>query len=195
MKNCRIYRGMFVEALYGELSPADREAFSNHMKNCPHCADEFAALQNTVNELPEPVPTGMSPEYWDGFWARLEPRLPRDRKADWNRWRTMMLPDFMFIFRRALVPIAALLLVVGGIFIGRNFFSPAPLEHPDRQFVPLTAGNTAVAGRATRQPLDEYLKSMEPLLLDWVNASWENGGGAGGVMVSEEELKKLLLQN
>ena len=48
MNECRECRDRMIEALYGELAPADRDRFERHREACPDCAAEMAALAGTL---------------------------------------------------------------------------------------------------------------------------------------------------
>ena len=75
MSDCKKCREHMLEALYGELAPADRARFDKHIEACPACAAERAALEETLGlmgrrERPDP-----GPEFWDGYWDRLSRRV------------------------------------------------------------------------------------------------------------------------
>jgi hypothetical protein len=91
-----------IDAVEGVLAPERRE----HLKVCPDCAREVAALAAVLKEargvdVPEP-----SPLFWSHFSERVRSAIQSDRPggSNWNAW-----PKLLF------APAAALALVVIGI--------------------------------------------------------------------------------
>ena len=65
-----------VESLYGELDPERRAEFDAHLSECADCAtllNEFQRTAAVVSRRRRPDP---GPEYWEGYWRRLEQRDP-----------------------------------------------------------------------------------------------------------------------
>jgi anti-sigma factor RsiW len=71
MNDCRSCKDRMIEALYGELGPADRERFDRHICTCPECASEYSLLGATLRLMDKRERPDPGPEFWDGYWDRL----------------------------------------------------------------------------------------------------------------------------
>lgn len=81
MTKCRYFRKMFIEILHEKTALEVRKALEDHMTSCPKCASEFESLSRTLgimdrHDVPDP-----GPDYWDGYWDRLERRLNQEGPA------------------------------------------------------------------------------------------------------------------
>ncbi len=122
MNECAKCRGLMAEALYDDLSPKDRAAFEAHLGRCGACATEYAAMTETRKMLDARERRDPGPEFWEGYWDRLEKRLdaePAPRPARGRAYRPFALFP-AWAFRAA----AAAALLVVGIFIGRTLLRP-----------------------------------------------------------------------
>ncbi len=122
MNECAKCRGLMAEALYDDLSPKDRAAFEAHRTRCGACAAEYAAMTETRKMLDVRERRDPGPEFWEGYWDRLEKRLdaePAPRPARGRAYRPFALFP-AWAFRAA----AAAALLVVGIFIGRTLLRP-----------------------------------------------------------------------
>ncbi len=54
MIGCRKIRGLMAGALYEPLSPDDQILLENHLRRCPRCRVEAAALKSFVAQIPAP---------------------------------------------------------------------------------------------------------------------------------------------
>jgi HEAT repeat protein len=126
---CPTYEPLIADALFGELSPEDRQRLDRHVDTCDACAKELRSMQATLQitarrERPEPPSS-----FWHGYWPRLVRRMERD--ADRNPslathlaawWRTLTeVPPAM---RWALQGAVAVALVIGGFWLGRQPAAP-----------------------------------------------------------------------
>jgi hypothetical protein len=130
---CSDYEPLIADALFGELSPEDRQRLDRHTATCDACAEEFRSLQATLQftaerERPEPPAS-----FWHGYWPRLARRMERDaarnpslftRLAAWWESLTDVPPAMQWALQGAL----AVALVLGGFWIGRQ---PATPGAPD----------------------------------------------------------------
>jgi len=126
MKGCKKCRALLVEALYGELDPKENDFLEKHAASCPACAAEFEALTETLRTMDERVRPERDQGFWDGYWDRLSRRMEEERAIEAispspqkNLGRT-----WGFLPRWAFQAVAALALIVAGIFFGRTIFSP-----------------------------------------------------------------------
>ncbi len=121
--NCRTFKKLLPEYLYGEISPADRERFQGHLSSCPGCRRLLRGLTATVSLLRE----GSGPHFSSGEMAALRmkvieevPRLPRSLGQGLSRpWRLFSRP--------ILLPAAGALAaaaVVAAVLIARQPAAP-----------------------------------------------------------------------
>lgn len=134
---CSTYEPLIAEALFGELTPEDRQRLDRHVEQCDACAEELHTMQATLEvtarrERPEPPPS-----FWHGYWPRLVRRMERDtarppslteRLVAWWRGLATVPPAA----RWALQGAVAVMLVVGGFWLGRQQSSAPP---PDEEFL------------------------------------------------------------
>lgn len=126
---CSDYEPLMADALFGELSPEDRQRLDRHAATCDACAEELRSLQATLRftaerERPEPPPS-----FWRGYWPRLARRMERDaarnpspltRLAVWWQSITDVPPAMQWALQGAL----AIVLVLGGFWLGRQPATP-----------------------------------------------------------------------
>ncbi len=128
-KPCPTYESLIADALFGELSPEDRQRLDRHTATCEACAEELRSLQATLQltaerERPEPPPS-----FWHGYGPRLARRMERAaarhpslaaRLAAWWQPITDVPPVMQWALQGAL----AVALVLGGFWLGRQPPSP-----------------------------------------------------------------------
>lgn len=116
--NCQLVWREVSNYLEGDVDAGLRVAMDEHFRTCKQCASVLAGTQNVTrlygDERMIEVPTG--------FGRRLEKRLvqsARVRSSMWSTWSAW------------LVPVAALLLITGGVRIANSRAVPHPLlsEH------------------------------------------------------------------
>lgn len=129
MIKCQKTKDLMLEALYGELSAADRAHFDAHLRACPECAAEYSVLGATLEVMDRrerPDPGGI---FWDGYWERLERKMEREAlqvaapapESLWRQTRRLLAT----VPRWAYQATGALALVVIGVLIGRAVFAPS----------------------------------------------------------------------
>jgi anti-sigma factor RsiW len=103
---CARAREKLTEYQLGLLEEAEAGAVREHLDGCTDCRAELAALER-LDELIEPAEQHEAPEQmWSGIHARMKPR----QRPWWQLWRESPKP--------ALALAAAMLLAVGGIWLG-----------------------------------------------------------------------------
>lgn len=157
-------RTMFVDALYGELTPADRTTFDEHLRGCPLCQQEYAELKGVSETMHKREREDLSPEDWKAFWNVLAATI--------DAQRSVAAPPPSRI--RALVPrlapslrlaAAAAIIFFVGIGIGRfGLFPGDDAADPGRE-----SRSTPVEQAALRAETMEYLERSKVLLLGIVN--------------------------
>ncbi len=120
---CDRYQAWMVEALYGELGDARRAEFDEHVRACADCATLFGELQTTAHLMSRRRRPDPGPDYWDGYWRRLQQRVARED--------SVVVDASRFARRRSLgswgYRVAAVVaLLVAGVWIGRNVLAPSP---------------------------------------------------------------------
>lgn len=105
------------EYIDGTLDPATRAEIEAHVAACPVCRDELAALQSILADA-RALPRSVMParDLWDGIEGRL--------RQDHVPARPAVLP-FTQRYRVPLLAAAALVILVGGMLIGKSL-QPAP---------------------------------------------------------------------
>ena len=78
MTSCERYQPRMVEALYGELDEERRAEFDAHLCECADCAALFSELRATADLMDRRRRPDPGPEYWDGYWNRLQQRVARE---------------------------------------------------------------------------------------------------------------------
>ncbi len=169
MMNCRKCKDMMIEALYGELRPAERDLFDAHLRSCPDCASEYSVLGATLRVMDKKRTPDPGPEFWDGYWDRLAARMDREDAAGPARFA---LADsvrrfFTFLPRWSYRLAAGAALVAVGILIGRSLLSPpmtiSPLQtNPGTSLAVPASDDPAVKAR-------QYIERSQVLLLALVN--------------------------
>jgi Putative zinc-finger len=111
-----------VESLYGELGPERRAEFDAHLSECADCAtllNEFQRAAGVMSRRRRPDP---GPEFWEGYWRRLEQRVAREGP--------IVVDAARFARRRSLgswgYRVAAVVaLLAAGAWIGRTMWAPS----------------------------------------------------------------------
>lgn len=186
MIDCRKCRDMMIGSLYGELGPADRERFEAHLGACPDCAAEYSVVGATVRLMDRRKRPDPGPEFWDGYWDRLEKRMEREdasaecaaagRPARRKPWSILVgLPSWSY------QAVAGAALIAAGIFIGRSFFGPAgsaveagrtPAPVVARAQAPTMSGpspDSAALENAADVRTGRFIEKSQLLLLGLVN--------------------------
>jgi len=171
VKRCRYWRMRIPEAIYGELDAKGRGEMDRHIAACKECAalyDKMAAAVRKMEARPAP---DRPPQYWEGYWDRLEARMAHEAEAPRVR-RTLRIPAWAYSAA------SAVLLVSLGIFIGRTLLRPRP------ELIPVARTASSGTAMGTGQPALEtgsvtpafairasrYLKRSRVLLLAVVNS-------------------------
>ena len=159
MINCRTSKDRMIESLYGELDPAEKERFDDHLSSCPECASEYSVMAATLKLMDKRERPDPGPEFWDGYWDRLLRRKVWEEAGEGRR--PSLGARFLQIFSRLprwsyqTAGAAALLLV--GILIGSRLINPpAPLS-------------TRGAGDSGVVQAENYIERSKILLLGLVN--------------------------
>jgi hypothetical protein len=118
------YEDLMTQALFDDISPADRERLADHLETCAECREEFDSLRATLDAMDERERPDLPRSYWARFKRRALRRIEQettpstwDRLRAWWRARPALFPHAgpQWAVRAALV----VLLVGVGVWIGR----------------------------------------------------------------------------
>ncbi|HPC35014.1 MAG TPA: zf-HC2 domain-containing protein [Candidatus Marinimicrobia bacterium] len=136
MKHNKHFKELLILYFYNELPEFERVSFEQHLDDCPVCQAELKHLRNIEKQIaraPEPVPS-----------ARLLEKMNKQvmlkissssRKPIWAKIKAYFEKMFETITLSLARPryqlIAASLVLIIGIFIGRMWFSADLRQHPE----------------------------------------------------------------
>jgi hypothetical protein len=194
MNKCDRIQALFAEALYGELGPADKTAFDAHLSLCPSCAKEYEAMTMTLKVMNERERRDPGPEFWEGYWNRLEKRLDTEAPAPGTsapRLRPFRL--FGVLPNWAWQGAAAVGLVAVGILIGRILLRP-----PARQEARVTPPpvSTVPGIQQASDPVvraQDYFEKSKLILLGLVNYDPRTQDPSGLDLPAQKKLSRELV--
>jgi hypothetical protein len=178
MKRCRVWRKRIPEAIYGDLDARTAEKLERHIARCEGCSALYTGLAAAVRKLEVRPAPDAPPQFWDGYWDRLERRMAAEAGGQDAPAAEAFRPRRAVpALRWAAGAAGALLILAIGIFIGRNLLRPPlppvvatqalpPGAEPGGR-TPLDAGTAAptLPFRAAH-----YLKRSRVLILAVVNS-------------------------
>lgn len=169
MSDCQKCRDMFVEVLYDDLDPENKLIFDSHLQKCEKCASEFSEMETTVKFMDKKARPQMERDFWDGYWDRLAEKKRNEKHSisGFAERRKSLIRLVNLTPRWAYQAAAALVLVVLGIFIGREFFSPAGVTI--RQETNIAASDTQTQGIEFVSRARNYFERSKLVLLPLVN--------------------------
>ena len=192
MKGCKNYEKMFVAGLYDELTDEERKALQIHLQSCNACASTYKQMSDALTTMDKRRQPQMGDEYWDSFWLNLKDdislEIPQQKSMGW-------IHQFLYSVRSkwVLVPLAATLVLVVGLYLGRTLFSPSSPTPAS-----LIAANDRSASMTNVQAaLNKYLEDVRPMLVECSNVSSQQSNEESGdaVAIDRASLKKLVIQN
>jgi hypothetical protein len=145
-----------VEAVYGELDEGRRAEFDAHMCECATCTALFSELQSTANLMNRRRRPDPGPEFWNGYWHRLEQRVARED--------SVVVDASRFARRRSLgswgYRVAAVVaLLAAGAWLGRTVLAPSG---PATPMVATTQTDSTPEERPNSTPVDNGVESDAP---------------------------------
>lgn len=166
MSECQACQDRMIEALYGELGPAEKECFEGHRQACPECAAAYAALDETLRLMDRRERPDPGPAFWDGYWDRLSRRMVWEATDEGRRPSLAARIGLAFsrLPRWAYQLAGAAALVLVGVVIGSFLIGP-----------PGRTGKMDAAARAVASPAGavvqagEFIERSKVLLLGLVN--------------------------
>jgi len=127
MSKCKKSRDLFDEAYLNELNKEQTLFLETHLRDCAKCRSEFNETFSMLNLMSKKVRVEPEPAFWDGYWARLKERMEKEEvlHPKIEKKRKTFFPSLNLIPRWAFQAVTAVVLVVLGIFIGREVFPPS----------------------------------------------------------------------
>jgi hypothetical protein len=133
MNKCDRFHDLAVEAFYEELGSEDKAAFDAHLSSCASCAAEYKDMAMTLKVMNKRERRDPGPEFWEGYWGKLEKRLDDESPSTAKTPSPVVAPRrprrfFGILPGWAWQGAAAVALVAVGILIGKTV-----LRQPDRR--------------------------------------------------------------
>ncbi|HSA95662.1 MAG TPA: zf-HC2 domain-containing protein [Acidobacteriota bacterium] len=127
MINRHVPKDLMAEALYGELGQAEKVSFDRHLRDCPVCASEYAALEATLRLMDKRERPDPGPAFWDGYWNRLSKRMLWESIEEGRApsLAARLIRPFARLPRWSLQAAAATALLLLGILVGSRLI-PRP---------------------------------------------------------------------
>lgn len=197
MFKCRQCRKQLVEALYGKLKAEAKQRFEAHLESCTRCASAFARFRATlevVDKRERPKPEDV---FWTGYWDRLAGRLdePERNPAGTRAWWKRFVPSLTVPPRWAYGAVAAVGLLLIGVFIGRTVLGPEVPVTQERSPVVTTR---AQKGRGVPVTLEDrterYIERSKLLLLGLINFDPETEDPYTLNMPQQREISRNLVE-
>lgn len=160
---CEDFKDRIVDALYDELRGKDLEDLLNHLNGCSACASLYNGMKATVNIMEKRKGPEMDPSFSAGLWGKIDPLLSpaKTRKISTVfTWRPAAIPSWAY-------SLAAVFLIVVGIFVGRTYFTPTQISPAitSTDLQTASAFNDTTSAQALA-----YLKRSKNFLLGVANA-------------------------
>lgn len=169
MSQCKQCKDLFDEALCQELNREQKLFLENHLQECPKCRSEFKEANAMLNFMRKKVRKEPGPVFWDEYWEKLQDRMEKENllHAKSEKTRKTFSRFFQFLNfspRWVVQAAAALVLVVIGIFIGREIFPPSSIKEPSPVIVPGFEPGTKLYHRA-----HNFVERSKVILLAMIN--------------------------
>jgi hypothetical protein len=175
-------RELMPEAVYGEITAANRGALDEHLAGCRACSDELAGLEYAVAVMKERRPPQVPLGFWEQTWSTFVKRL--EQAGGDGKLRSWHLGPWMLNLA------AAAALVVVGVFIGRFVWFTPPVEQVPQLAQPAPPDGSA----ALDDRIDRYLERTKLLLMSVDNLAVEAHAPDRAYLSEERKLSKTLLR-
>jgi hypothetical protein len=154
-----------IEALYGELGPAEKERFEGHRQACPECAAAYAALDETLRLMDRRERPDPGPAFWEGYWDRLSRRMVWEATDEGRRPSLAARIGLAFtrLPRWSYQAAGAAALILVGVLVGSLLVGPPGRTGKMNAAPAVTAPSGAVVQAG------EFIERSKVLLLGLVN--------------------------
>ena len=178
-------RTMFVDALYAELGPRERNDFDRHLADCPDCMHEFSELRDLARTMNERKRHELTETEWKIFWNELSPNLGEKPAGGWKSLLRRLSRGLRTrpAIRYAL---AGATLLLAGVLLGRVAFMPGQ----DIEVQRLTQRLYDTEKILLNERAQNYLQRSKILLLGIMNSSSVTPSS----MSKEQDLSRSLIK-
>ena len=166
---CKHYENNIILLLYNELPENNKKNLNEHLENCEHCRTFLEENKEMFSTISEAVPDEFDPA-WDKYWTDISRNVKRTEKKQWSFFP---LPSGAAAFAMSV------LILVGGIFIGR-FFMPSSDTTP-----------SLMKKKTNLLYVNNYFEDVKPVMLDYANYTIPEANGNGGP-VDKDIIKGML---
>jgi len=158
--------------LYEELQGLEKTSLTQHLKECPECAEDLAYTREVFNLMDEVDITSLPEADWNKCWGGIQQNIKQPVPA---RKSFGIFPCW--------VPAAIGILIIFafGIFIGRTL-------NPSKTTV---AADAAFSAEVTQASLAEHFDNLKPLLIEYSNFDIQTNT----IQIDKNILQGLLIQN
>ncbi len=173
MKDCRIFRRLFVDDLFDELDDEQKRLLDGHLARCRDCSSEIAGLRHTLRAMSCRKQAEPGDDFWDSYWGNLSGRMSQgrvplvDTRRGW--WRNITFPSFQTV-RPAFRWAAVFAALIAGMIIGRFVITSDGPQEPT-----VAMRSAQPEEQSYRQAVDDraerYLEKSKVLLLGFVNSN------------------------
>jgi putative zinc finger protein len=177
---CERARELFVEGLYGELSPDLQHEFSAHVDACPSCAPELQKLKQTLSIMSQRRVAEPGEGFGGALWNKINARLGEEGSESQGPIPAgrILGPGKKIALRPPLMPawaygIAATILLAVGIYLGRTYFS-TPRSEGGQRSTPLALVPAPESEDSTTREAVAYLQRSKNLLIGLTNLDEEH---------------------
>ncbi len=173
MNPCKQCKDLFDEVLCQDLNKEQKLFLDNHLQECPKCRSEFEEANAMLNFMRKKVRPEPGPAFWDDYWEKLQDRMEKENllHAKSEKRRETFPRFFQFLSfspRWVIQAAAALVLVVIGIFIGREIFPPAKEPVKQMQELPVLVSGYE-PGTKLYQRTHNFIERSKVILLAMIN--------------------------
>jgi len=160
---CNDFENNIILFLYDELSESESLRLSEHLDSCTSCREFLAEHKKMFSDITESSAETFTPD-WDEYWSNIKRSVKRTEK---KRWSFFPFPSGAAAFAMSL------LILAGGIFIGRFFISSPDTDSP------------VFKKTSNHLYVQYYFEDIKPVMLDYANYSIPAAGGNGGPVDKE----------
>lgn len=135
MSDCKKSEPLFDSYYFGQLTREDKIFLENHLRDCPKCRAQLRENTLLLSAVSKKQRKDPGPQFWGDYTPNLRQRMITDGvfREKQSRFLSILSDSFDIAPRWALQAAAAAMILIVGIFVGREFFSltPPPAPGPD----------------------------------------------------------------
>jgi len=196
MKTCESINKLYDQVIYNELNKEELKKFHTHINNCKNCEAEYIEYKNTLHFMKKRKQPEIKEEFWDNYWENLSEKAFLQKPTIQDKLREYLSVLYMD-HKKFVLPAAAALLILFGLFLGKIFFSP---ESPQL----LKKTNTLKIYSSVKYSkndsgyysmVNNHIDSIKPIFAEYKNYQVSEEQDSDLLLIKKEMLKKLILQN